>query len=292
MRLPPQLSKRNKDTHKSDFGHIFMLAGSLGMSGAAILSAKAALRSGAGLVTVGIPKSLASTIPIYCPEIMTLPLPETNEGTLSNVAFTKIKNFLEKANVLLIGPGLSRNSQTQMLIRRTILDSRIQTVVDADGINAWIGFMDKFKVGISCLPVSKSNLRIITPHPGEMARILDIRAENVQGHRREIAKKFAEEYNLIVILKGYRTIVAAPFSSLYVNKTGNSGMSTAGCGDVLVGMISAFLAQGLTSFEAAKLGVYMHGLAGDLAEKEKTQMGLVASDIIDQIPEAIKKSGG
>jgi len=165
-------------------------------------------------------------------------------------------------------------------------------VIDADGINAWVGFMDKFKVGISCLPVSKSNLRIITPHLGEMARILDTKAKDVHGRRREIAKNFAEEYNLIVILKGYRTIVAAPFGSIYVNKTGNSGMSTAGSGDVLVGIISAFLAQGLTSFEAAKLGVYIHGLAGDLAEKEKTQMGLIASDIVDHISEAIKKSGG
>ncbi|MBL7130622.1 MAG: NAD(P)H-hydrate dehydratase [Candidatus Omnitrophica bacterium] len=290
MRLPQQLSKRKKDSHKRDFGHVFVVAGSLGMSGAAILAAKAALRCGAGLVTLGVPKSLVSVVSSHSPEVMTLPLPETEEGTLSKVAFGKTKEFLEEANVLLIGPGLSRNPQTQVLIRKIILESRIQTVIDADGINAWVGFMDKFKVGISCLPLAKSNLRIITPHPGEMARLLDTRAKNIQSKRREIAKNFAEEYNLIVVLKGYQTVVAAPFGFIYVNKTGNCGMSTAGSGDVLDGIISAFLAQGLSSFEAAKFGVYIHGLAGDLAVKEKTQLGLIASDIIDYIPDAIKKS--
>ncbi|MFC1645785.1 NAD(P)H-hydrate dehydratase [Candidatus Omnitrophota bacterium] len=288
--MPQQLSKRKKESHKRDFGHVFVVAGSLGMGGAAILAAKAALRCGAGLVTLGLPKSLSTAVMNHCPEIMTFPLPETEEGTLSKVSFGKINKFLDKVNVLVIGPGLSRNIQTQRLIRRTILESRIQTVIDADGINAWIGFMDKFKVGISCLPVSKSNLRIITPHPGEIARLLDIKAKDVQKKRKEVAKNFAEEYNVIVVLKGYLTIVAAPFGSMYVNKTGNSGMSTAGSGDVLDGIISSFLAQGLTSFEAAKLGVYLHGLAGDLAAKDKTQLGLIASDIIDYIPEAIKKS--
>jgi NAD(P)H-hydrate epimerase len=292
MRLPQQLSKRNIDSHKRDFGHIFIVAGSLGMHGAAILSAKAALRSGVGLVTVGLPKSIASSVATYCPEVMTLPLPETEEGTLSKLAFEKIEKFTKKANVLLIGPGLSRNTQTQQLARKIILESRIQTIIDADGINAWAGFMDEFKVGVSCLPISKSSLKIITPHPGEMARLLDVKAKDVQSKRRDVAKSFAEEYNLVVVLKGYLTVVAAPFGSLYINKTGNSGMSTAGSGDVLVGVISSFLAQGLTSFEAAKLGTYIHGLAGDLAVKEKTQIGLIASDIIDYLPAAIKKSGG
>lgn len=292
MRLPQQLSKRNKDSHKRDFGHVFVLAGSLRMGGAAILAAKSVLRCGAGLVTLGLPKSLVPAVIGNCPEIMTLPLPETEEGAISRAAFKDIKDFLERANVLLIGPGLSRNLQTQELIRRTILESRIQTLIDADGINAWIGFMDKFKVGVSCLSVSRNNLRIITPHPGEIARLLDIKPKNIQGRRKEIAKKFAEEYNVIVVLKGFLTIVASPFGSLYVNKTGNSGMSTAGSGDVLDGIIAAFLSQGLPSFEAAKLGVYIHGLAGDLAATEKTQMSLIASDIIEYLPQAIKKSGG
>jgi len=292
MRLPQQLSKREKDSHKRDFGHVFVVAGSLGMGGAAVLAAKTVLRCGAGLVTLGLPKSLVPAVVSNCPEVMTLPLPETEEGALSNAAFKPIKDFLNKANVLLIGPGLSRNLQTQQLIRKTILESRIQTVIDADGINAWIGSMNKFKVGVSCLPLSKNNLRIFTPHPGEIARLLAVKAEYVQSRRSEVANNFAKEYNVVVVLKGYQTIVAAPFGSMYVNNTGNSGMSTAGSGDVLDGVIAAFLAQGLTSFEAAKLGVYIHGLAGDLAVREKTQLGLIASDIIDYIPKAIKKSSG
>ena len=289
MQLPQRLFKRKKDSSKKDFGHIFILAGSRGMTGAAILAAKAALRSGAGLVTLGIPESLVSVVSSHVVEVMSLPLAETSEGTLSSSAFGKIKEFLGKSDVLLVGPGLSRNTQTQRLIRKAILESRIQTAIDADGINAWAGFLDKFKVGISCLPLDKKDLRIITPHPGEMARLLEIKTKDIQNKRREIARSFAKEYNLIVALKGYHTIVAAPDGSTYINKTGNSGMSTAGSGDVLVGIISAFLAQGLGSFDAVKFGVYIHGLAGDLATKEKTQLGLIASDIINYIPNVIKR---
>ena len=290
MQLPQRLFKRKKDSSKKDFGHIFILAGSRGMTGAAILAAKAALRSGAGLVTLGIPESLVPVVSSHVVEVMSLPLAETSEGTLSNAAFGKVKEFLRKSDVLLVGPGLSRNTQTQRLIRKAILESRIQTAIDADGINAWAGFLDKFKVGISCLPLDKNDLRIITPHPGEMARLLEIKTKDIQNKRREIARSFAKEYNLIVALKGHHTIVAAPDGSTYINKTGNSGMSTAGSGDVLVGIISALLAQGLGSFDAAKFGVYIHGLAGDLAAKEKTQLGLIASDIIDYIPNVIKQS--
>lgn len=289
MQLPRQLSRRKKDSHKGDFGHVFILAGSLGMSGAAMLSARSALRSGAGLVTVGLPISLAPVISVSCPETMSLALPETAEGTLAGAAFTRIKEFLNKTDVFLAGPGLSRNHETQELIRKVIFDSRVRTIIDADGINAWVGLLDKFKFGISCLPLEKKNLRIITPHPGEMARLLDVSVEEIQSKRQEVAKSFAKEYNVIVVLKGYQTIVADPFGAIYTNNTGNSGMSTAGCGDVLAGIISAFLAQGLSSFEAAKLGVYIHGLAGDFAAQEKTQLGLIASDIIEYIPKAIKR---
>lgn len=290
MQLPQQLSKRKKDSHKKDFGHIFILAGSRGMTGAAVLAAKAALRSGVGLVTVGLPESLIQVVSNQTIEAMTLPLPETSQGSLSKIAFLKIKEFLKKVDVLLIGPGLSQNSQTQSLIRKVVFQSRISTVIDADGINAWVGFMDKFRVEISCLPKEECKLKIITPHPGEMARLLEMKTENIQNNRREIAKNFAKEYNFVVVLKGYKTVVADPSGSIYTNKTGNSGMSTAGSGDVLVGIISAFLAQGLSSFDAAKFGVYIHGLAGDLAAEDKTQLGLIASDIIDYLPKAIKKS--
>jgi NAD(P)H-hydrate epimerase len=223
---------------------------------------------------------------------MSLALAETSDATLANTAFPKVKEFLDKSDVLVVGPGLSQNHETQELIRKVIFESRVRTIIDADGINAWVGFLDKFKVGISCLPLEKKNLRIITPHPGEMARLLDIGVDELQKRRQEIAKNFAKEYNVIVVLKGFQTIVVDPNGAIYVNNTGNSGMSTAGSGDVLVGIISAFLAQGLSSFEAAKLGVYIHGLAGDLAAEDKTQLGLIASDIIESIPKTIKKIQG
>lgn len=290
MQLPQQLFKRKKDSHKKDFGHIFVLAGSLGMTGAAVLAARAALRSGAGLVTLGLPESLISAVIPYTIETMILPLAETPEGSLSQAAFAKIKESLERADVLLIGPGLSKNNQTQELIRNVIFESRIKTLIDADGINAWVGHLDKFKVSISCLSLDKQNLRIMTPHPGEMARLLEKSTGEVQDRRVDIARSFAKEYNIVTVLKGYQTAVCDPFSATYINKTGNSGMSTAGSGDVLSGIISAFWAQGLSSFEAAKFGVYIHGLAGDLAAKEKTQIGLIASDIIDYIPQALKNN--
>jgi ADP-dependent NAD(P)H-hydrate dehydratase / NAD(P)H-hydrate epimerase len=290
MRLPQQLFKRKRDSHKKDFGHLFILAGSVGMSGAAALAAKAALRSGIGLVTVGMPESISSCVASHSIETMFLPLPQTAEGSISLSAFAKIKEFLKRADVLLVGPGLSCVSQTQELIRKVILESRIRTLIDADGINAWVGNMDKFKVGVSCLPSENKELRIITPHPGEMAGLLDVDTDEVGKKRNVTARNFAKEYNLVVVLKGYDTVVCSPSGLTYVNKTGNSGMSTAGSGDVLSGIISAFLAQGLSSFDAAKFGTYIHGLAGDLAAEENTQLGMIASDIIDFIPQALKIS--
>lgn len=290
MQLPQQLYKRKKDSHKKDFGHLLILAGSVGMTGAAVLAARAALRSGVGLVTLGLPESLVSAVVPSTIETMVLPLAQTPEGSLSQAAFGKIKEFLESVDALLVGPGLSKNAQTQDLIRNVVLESRIRTLIDADGINAWVGHLDKFKVSISCLSSDKQNLKIMTPHPGEMARLLDAPTAEVQNRRSDVAKNFSKEYNIVTVLKGYQTVVCDPFGGVYINKTGNSGMSTAGSGDVLSGVISAFWAQGLSSFEAAKFAVYIHGLAGDLAAREKTQLSLIASDIIDHIPQAIKSN--
>jgi len=290
MQLPAQLFRRRKDSHKGDFGHIFIVGGSRSMAGAAILAGKAALRSGAGLVTIGIPESVATSIPTNTVELMTLPLPETNKGTIAISALESFSEFVRKVDVLLIGPGLSNNPQTQNFIRRAIAESRLQTIIDADAINAWPEFMDSFKVEVSCLSVDKCHLKIITPHPGEMAKLLGVTVSEVQKNRVHMAKSFAKEYNVIVVLKGYQTVVADPNGTIYVNKTGNSGMSTAGTGDVLSGMISAFLAQGLSSFNAAKFGVYIHGLAGDLVVNDKTELGLIASDIIEYIPKAFMQS--
>ena len=290
MQLPQQLFKRKKDSHKGDFGHIFILAGSVGMSGAALLAAKAALRSGAGLVTLGLPESVAFALTGRVLEEMILPLPQTTEGSIAPAALNTINGALQRADVLLVGPGLSRNVQTQDLIRKVILAARVKTLIDADGLNAWAGRMNEFKVGVSCLPVDKNTMRIITPHPGELAGLLEVSAADIQQKRSEAAKDFSKEYNVVVVLKGHNTVIADPSGEAALNPTGNSGMSTAGAGDVLSGIICALWAQGLSSFEAACCGAYLHGAAGDLAAEKLTEIGMIASDIISFLPEAIRKS--
>jgi len=284
MRLPTLLLRRRPNAHKGDFGHIFILAGSERFSGAAVLCAGAAMRAGAGLVTLGIPESLNSVIIKIKPkEVMTFPLPETSDGTLRLSGYKKIKEFVKNTDVLAVGPGLTQNKSTQGLVREMISKIDKPMVIDADGLNALVGHL-KMLSAIR-YPLSA---KILTPHPGEMARLLGISVKKVQSKRKEIAKKFAQDYKVTVVLKGHNTVVADYNDNLYINKTGNPGMATAGSGDVLTGMIAAFLGQGLNQFEASKYAVYLHGLAGDLAAKEKTQLGMIASDIIDKIPEAIK----
>ncbi|MFH1397925.1 MAG: NAD(P)H-hydrate dehydratase [Candidatus Omnitrophota bacterium] len=273
------MSRRRADCHKGDFGHIFIIAGSLKYSGAGVLCAEAALRSGAGLVTLGVPQSLAiSLIRIKAKEVMLLPLPENNDGSFSLSGYEQIRDFASKINVLAIGPGAGENKSTQGLIRKIVLKINKPMVIDADGLNALVRHLNLAR-----------GVRILTPHPGEMAKLTGIKIKEVQKNRKVIARKISSDYNTTVVLKGRNTIIADYNGSFYLNKTGNPGMATAGSGDVLTGMIAAFLGQGLTAFQAAKYAVNLHGLAGDLAAKEKTQMGMLASDIIAKIPEAIKK---
>lgn len=278
MRLPAQLLRRKTDSHKRDFGHIFMLAGSRNMPGAAILCARAAMRSGAGLVTVGLPKDLSMAIPKKIFEAMTKSLPQTKDGSIGLGAYNQIKKFLSKVDVLVIGPGLSQNSSTKQLVKKLVFsENTLPSVIDADGLNALAGHLKRFK-----------GIKILTPHPGEMARLLGAPTKAVEKNRKDIALSFAKKYNCLVVLKGNHTVVADGKGRIYTNNTGNPGMATAGSGDVLTGIIASFLAQGLLPFEAAKYAVYLHGLAGDLAAKKKSQLSLVASDIIDYIPEAVK----
>jgi len=280
MRLPTRLLPRKTDSHKGDFGHVLILAGSARFSGAAVLCAQACSRAGAGLVTLGIPQSLNNVfIKIKPTEAMTLPLPETEEITLSSKAFGKVREFAKKINVLVIGPGLSQNKSTQSLIRKLVVCGNKPLVIDADGLNALAGYLSVLP---NKVPV------ILTPHPGEMARLLDVRISQVQKDRKKVAKDFVNRYNVILVLKGHQTLVVEKNRELFINKTGNPGMAKAGSGDVLTGIIAAFLAQGLNGFEAAKYAVYLHGLAGDLAAKEKSQLAMIASDIIEKLPKAIK----
>ncbi|MFH1460031.1 MAG: NAD(P)H-hydrate dehydratase [Candidatus Omnitrophota bacterium] len=275
---------REKDVHKGNFGHVFVLAGSKGLTGAAYLCAQAALLSGAGLVTLGIPESLNVILARKLTEVMTKPLPETKQGSLSLQAYEEIKRFSQKADVLAIGPGLSQNPQTQQLIRKVVKKIKKPMVIDADGLNALVGNLDILKVN--------KNTKVITPHSGEMARLfreLGLTKEKIQKNRLRVAKQIACMYNMVTILKGYKTVVADFNNKTYINTTGNPGMAKAGTGDVLTGIAAGLLAQTENAFEAAKLAVYFHGKAGDIAAGEKGQLSLRASDILDFLPRVLKK---
>jgi len=275
-----KISPREADTHKGDYGHTLVLAGSVGMTGAAYLCAQAALLSGSGLVTLGIPESLNAILEVKLTEVMTRPLPETGELSLSLRALDEILELSKKASAVAIGPGLSLNVDTASLVKKLIelLDKPI--VLDADGLNDLAG-------DVEVLKRKKADI-VITPHPGEFARLLESSPAEIQKNREEQAKNFSSEYGLVVVLKGHRTVVAGPHNQLYVNDTGNPGMASGGAGDVLTGMIAGFLGQGDFPFEASKKGVYLHGLAGDLAKTEKGEVCLIATDILKKLPEAIK----
>ncbi len=279
MQLRALLLRLKQNVNKKTFGHVLVLAGSPNMLGAACLTSLATIRSGSGLVTLGIPKSLNSTVQKKISNvIMTFPLDETKERTLALPALKKIQKKLKTYDVIAMGPGLSRHPNTEKLILRIIENINKPLVIDADALTA-----------LSHSPSSllmTSAPKILTPHPGEMARLANVSLETVEKSRRKIALEFARSYKCIVVLKGHHTIVASP-AEIYVNKTGNPGMATAGSGDVLTGMVAAFLGQGLTPFEAAKYAAYFHGKAGDLAAEEKTRLSMIATDIIDHIPMAV-----
>lgn len=275
------LKTRSRDSHKGDFGHVFILAGSRGLTGAAALSSNAALRSGAGLVTLGIPVSLNSIMSRKLTEVMTFSLAETKKITLSLKAEKDILKKVEDSDVVVLGPGLSQHPETQKLIRKLIFKIKKPMILDADALNA-------ISRNTSMLIKIKSNY-IVTPHPGEMSRLINKGMEYVKNNRLIVAKKFSRDYNAVVVLKGAGTVVAEPGEKYYVNTTGNPGMATAGSGDVLTGIIAGFLSQGLKAFDAARLGVYVHGLAGNLAAKDKGEIGLIAGDILENIPHAIKQ---
>ncbi len=273
--------KRKKDAHKGDFGHLFIIAGSRGLTGAACLCAKGALLSGAGLVTIGIAQSQYAILCRKLTEAMTMPLPETRQGSLSLKAFSQIKKFSKDKDVLAIGPGLSRNKSTQSLVRKIISSIDIPMVIDADALNALSGHLDILK--------KRKALTVITPHPGEMGRILGRKTSYIQKNRRIVAKQLAGMYNIVTVLKGQGTIVADGSGKVFVNPTGNPGMAKGGSGDVLTGITAAFLGQSGNAFEAAKVAVYVHGLAADLAVKQTGQLSLLATDILNKLPIILKK---
>ena len=274
------LPQRRRTAHKGDFGRVLVIAGSVGMTGAGCLCAEAALRVGAGLVTVGCPDSLNDIMEVKLTEVMTFPLPETYERTLDTRALALILELAEDASVLAIGPGLSRHPDTALLVQRLVGRVGKPMVIDADGLNAL--------AEAPTLLESEHAPAVLTPHPGEMARLMGVAAEEVQANRAHFAQAAANRFRSVVILKGAYSLVAEAGRPLTINPTGNPGMASAGTGDVLTGMVAGLIAQGLLPFEAAGTGAYLHGLAGDLAAKRVGEASLVAGEMTNTLPEAIR----
>lgn len=275
-----KIPKRQKDSHKGDYGHVFVIAGSQGLTGAAYLVSQSALRSGSGLVTLAIPKTLNPIMEIKLTEAMTLPLQETKDVSLSLKSKDRILDFVQHIDVVAMGPGLSRNSETQELVIELLEKIEKPVVLDADGLNALEG-----KAGVL---KKRKDLTVITPHPGEMARLTGKDSSYIQKNREKVAKSFSLQYNCVSILKGFRTVVANPQGNVYINETGNTGMSTAGVGDVLTGIVASLIGQGIDTYSASVIGVYFHGKAGDLAVKDKGAFSLIASDLLAKLPLVFK----
>ena len=283
--VPSSLFRRRPDSHKGDYGHVLVVGGSIGLTGAPVMAAQAALRSGAGLVTLAVPEAIYFIAASKLTEVMVHPLPESPAGTLSTGSLTKLRPLMKNACVLAVGPGLSRELPARHFAQRLLVEFPRPIVLDADGINAFAG-ASRARLKKRKAPV------VITPHPGEMGRLLGIRTEAVQRDRTGIARKVAKELRMVVVLKGHRTVVASPTGQTYVNRTGNPGMATGGMGDLLTGMIAALIGQGCDPFTAAKTGVYLHGLAGDLAVRRVGQLSLTAGDVLTALPHAFRRTDG
>lgn len=276
MPLPAPLSRSNPRSSKKDFGHVLIIAGSPAMLGAAALSSLAAMRSGAGLVTAAVGRGLNLTLQKKISHVvMTKPLAQSRSGAFSPKAYSQIKKIWDQYDAIAIGPGLGREPGTQQLTRQVIIHCPKPLVIDADALFALAGHVQiLLKARGPC---------ILTPHGGEMSRLTNQSVRTIEASRLKTARDFAHRYHCVLLLKGYRTIVASPEGKTYINHTGNVGMATAGSGDVLTGMITAFLGQGMSPFDAAKYGAYYHGKAGDSAAIKKSKAAMIASDIIEQI---------
>ncbi len=272
---------RPPDTHKGHTGHLLVIAGSPGKTGAAAMTATSAMRAGAGLVTLGIPASLNAILEVQVTEAMTEPLPETKKGALGKASFNKIMNLLSDKKCLTLGPGLGTTPETKNLVHRLLQESTKPIVIDADGLNGLVG----------CTEILKNlNIPIVlTPHPGEMARLMDTTAADVQKDRIRCARDFSKKYNVHVVLKGAGTIIAHPDGKVFINPTGNPGMASGGMGDVLTGIIAGFMTQGHSPEFAAHAGVYLHGAAADFLAKNTGPFGYLATDVMNALPEIIKK---
>jgi hydroxyethylthiazole kinase-like uncharacterized protein yjeF len=275
---------RPSDAHKGHTGHLLVVAGSTGKTGAAAMTTTSAMRAGAGLVTLGIPASLNPILEALVVETMTEPLPETVKGILGETSFDRIADLLSDKKCLAIGPGIGTAPETQMLFFRLLQENTKPVVIDADGLNQLAGHTEILKDLNS--PV------VLTPHPGEMARLIGTTAADIQKDRIKCARDFSEKFNVHVVLKGARTVVAHPDGRVFINPTGNPGMASGGMGDVLTGIIAGLMAQGHSPELAAHAGVYLHGAAADSLAKNKGPFGYLATDVMNTLPETIKTLAG
>lgn len=274
------LPKRAKDSNKGDYGKLYCLCGSLGMAGAAAMPVLSALRCGAGIVTAGVPKSIYSVVASKLNEALVYPLEETGSGSLALSNLMRLTESSEKGSALLIGCGLSHNPETVSLIRELVRSATCPVVLDADGINAFEGHID-------ILRESKAEL-ILTPHPGEMARIIGRSIAEVQASRLRTAAEFAADAGVTLVLKGAYTVIAGKTGSVWINPTGNPGMARGGSGDILAGMVASFAAQGFTPESAACSAAYLHGLAGDRCAQRLSQYGMLPTDMLMEIPQIFR----
>jgi ADP-dependent NAD(P)H-hydrate dehydratase / NAD(P)H-hydrate epimerase len=282
--IAPLLGPRPAEANKGSFGHVLVIGGALGKAGAPAMAGMSVLRIGAGLATVATPKSVLATVAGFHPEVMTEAMQETDAGTVSMRAleYGHLDQLIKGKTVLAVGPGISRNPETEEFVRTVVGKYELPTVLDADGLNAFEGAPEKLN--------GKNFSLVITPHPGEMGRLLGISAAEVQRDRLNIARNFAKEHELIVVLKGHRTLIAQPNGEVWVNTTGNPGMATGGTGDILTGMIAGMIAQNARDvLNAVIAAVYMHGLAGDIASDTMGEPCLVATDLIRALPEAFRR---
>ncbi len=273
---------RPVNLHKGAFGRVLIVAGSTGMTGAAAMSANSALRAGAGLVYLTIPERLNPILEVKCTEAITIPVSETIEGSIGLEAYKQIMEHVSNVDVLAIGPGMSRNKETQKLIRKVVKNATVPLLIDADGINAFMGYTEILK--------KRTKPTILTPHPGEMARLIDSSARNVDENRLEIARKFAEEWGVILVLKGVPTIISKYDGVYWLNNYANSGLATGGSGDVLSGLIIGFLAQKTSLLAAVVSGVYVHSMTGEVLKEKMGEHSIIAGDLLDAIPAAIMKA--
>lgn len=277
------IAPRPAESNKGNYGHVLIVGGSAGKAGSVAMAGIAALRAGAGLSTVATAKSALPTVAGFYPELMTEPLPETGAGTIATESASRLDELLKTMSIAAIGPGISRDPSTAKLVRALVAKHEIPMVVDADGLNAFTGHTKELN--------GKGRTLVITPHPGEMGRLAGCSTADVQKDRLGVARKFALEHELIVVLKGHRTLVVQPDGEAWVNTTGNPGMATGGTGDILTGMVAAMLAQNpKRQLLAVCAAVHLHGLAGDVMRETMGEHSLVATDLLQGLPKAFDRA--